>query len=95
MIVRSDLPPGPQLAQTIHAAGESGPAIPGTYAVALAAPSEAALLRLHDKLVFHGVRHVLIREPDAPYNGAAMAIGIPPQPRGALRPYLKEYRPCR
>lgn len=69
--------------------------MPGTYAVALAARSEAALLRLHDKLKYHGIQHALVREPDPPYNGAAMALGIPPQARGALRPFLKDLRPCR
>ncbi len=94
MIIRRDLPQGAQLAQTIHAAGESGPAQSGTYAVALSARNEAELLKLHEKLSHYGVKHVLIREPDSPYNGAAMAIGIPPQSRGSLRRYLKEFRTC-
>ena len=94
VIVRKDLPHGHQLAQSVHAAGESGPATSGTYAVVLAAPDEQALLDLHERLAYSNVPHVLIREPDAPYLGAAMAIGIPPQPRRPLRKYTKGLKPC-
>jgi hypothetical protein len=78
------------MAQTIHAAGESSPGNlpPATRAVALAVPDEAALLRLEQELIAAGVAHRAIREPDAPYNGALMAIGIVPQPREPLRPLL-------
>lgn len=90
MVVRADLPLGTVLAQTIHAAGESHP-LPvesGTYAVALQVPDEAALFAVSDQLTEAGFSHTLIREPDAPYLGQAMAIGLPPQPRDNLRPLL-------
>ena len=64
-----------------HAAGESGPARPGTYAVILAVPNEQSLMRLASVLGDRGVGHLLIREPDAPWNGQAMAIGLPPGKR--------------
>lgn len=89
------MPHGDQLAQSVHAAGESGPATSGTHAVVLAAPSEASLLALHERLSYFQIPHVLIREPDAPYFNAATALGIPPQARGPLRRYLKELRLCR
>ncbi|WNM70121.1 peptidyl-tRNA hydrolase [Myxococcus phage Mx1] len=77
-------------AQTIHAAGESSPGnLPEqTRAIALAAESEEHLLLLEAKLVAAGIPYKAIREPDAPWNGALMAIGIEPMPRAKLRPLL-------
>lgn len=79
-ILRADLPFGAQAAQLIHAAGESAPGdLPsGTYAVALAARSEEHLKFLEEKLRRFSIPHVAVREPDPPYNGALMAIGIKP-----------------
>lgn len=82
-----------QLAQTIHAAGQSAqlpdarPASPPTIAVALAAsPDElAALARA---LADSDIRHVLVHEPDAPWRGALMAIGMVPSPRVAVRRFV-------
>ena len=51
---------------------------PNTYAVALAAKSEEHLAFLEDKLRRLSIPHVAIREPDTPWNGALMAIGIQP-----------------
>lgn len=89
-MIRRDLPLGVIVAQTIHAAGESSPGDlpPDTHAVALQVPDEAALLAVHEILTGAAVSHRLIREPDAPYLGAAMAIGLPPQSRENLRPLL-------
>jgi len=80
VVVRSDLPHGVQVAQTIHAAGEScdGPLPSGTYAIALSVPDEASLRSLAERLWDSEVPHKVIMEPDAPYNGQAMAIGIFP-----------------
>jgi DNA polymerase III delta subunit len=36
------------------------------------------LLEIAEKLAYRGARFTLIREPDAPYFGAAMSIGIHP-----------------
>lgn len=82
-IVRADLPRGVLAAQLIHAAGESSPgALPrGTKAVALAARDQYALERVALKLRRLGLPHHPIHEPDAPWNGALMAIGIPPVTR--------------
>lgn len=85
-IGRRDLPPGVQSAQCTHAAGESGAMYgamygrmpPGTYAVALWAPSEGALRDISKKLAARGFEHVLVEECDEPYAGQAMAIGIVP-----------------
>lgn len=48
----------------------------GTHAVALAVPDEAALLDVAARLERRGLPFVLVREPDPPWHGAAMAIGL-------------------
>lgn len=64
----------------MHSAGESsnGDLKPGTNAVVLAVSNEAALLDVERKLSHAGIRHVSIREPDAPWNGALCSIGLMP-----------------
>ena len=76
MIVRGDLPHGSQVAQAIHAAGESAPGrVPkNTVAVALAARDQTHLLEIHASLSNAGITHVLIVECD----GEPMAIGCDP-----------------
>lgn len=93
VILRDDLPRGALVAQCIHAAGESvtAPVPDDTYAVALAAKSEADLLRLADRLAAAGIPHKLIREPDPPFFGQAVALGIPPMDRRLLKPFLSSY----
>ena len=62
----------------------------GTNAVVLAVPDERALLELAARVARAGIPHALIREPDAPWNGQATAIGFEPVvDRDALRPYLR------
>jgi hypothetical protein len=93
VIVRDDALQGVQLAQTIHAAGWSaqlphaGDASPPTVAIALAA-SPVELTDLARVLADAGVRHVLVHEPDAPWHGALMAIGMVPSPRVLVRRYV-------
>lgn len=92
MIVRQDLPLGRLAAMIVHAAGESspGPSLPpDTHAVVLQVPDEVTLLDVASRLAVAGIQHVLVREPDPPYHGAAMAIGVSPQVRAGLRPLLK------
>lgn len=74
-------------AQLIHAAGESSPGdlSPGTYAIALAAKSEIQLLALERRLISQNIPHAAIREPDAPWDGQLMAIGIAPCDRSIVR----------
>ena len=77
VIVRSDLPFGVAVAQTIHAAGESFGQVPeGTYAVALAARNEGHLALIEQKLNDAGIPHHAVREPDR--NNELMAIGLQP-----------------
>ncbi len=92
-VVREDLPLGMIAAQLIHAAGESSPGnlSEGTYAIALAVPDEQGLKALIRELHDHRVEHVIIREPDAPYYGQLMAIGIVPRPRSTLTKILSKF----
>lgn len=97
-IVRGDLPPGVLAAQLTHAAGESFYAfadfdtssdVSGTIAVVLEVPDETALIALEATLKRDDVYHVTIREPDAPWNGQLMAIGVMPGSRDFLAPYFE------
>lgn len=57
--------------------------------MALAVPDEPGLLRVAARLTARGLAHVLVREPDPPWRGAAMAIGLVPVPdRRAVRRVL-------
>lgn len=82
-IIRQDLPLGVVAAQLVHAAGESssGNLPSGTIAVVLAARDEQHLERVELELQIRSVPHVAIREPDAPWCGQLMAIGIVPMDR--------------
>ncbi len=81
VLVRADLPHGMQIAQTIHASGESvrGMDLPSnTHAVGLHARSEAELLAVEAKLKAAGIPHRAIREVDGKHEGQLMAIGVHP-----------------
>lgn len=92
VVVRSDLPPGVLAAQIVHAAGESSPGnLPeSTHAVVLAVPGEEALERIFVRLVRSQVAFKAICEPDAPWNGQMMAIGLVPAPKSVLRRVLSD-----
>lgn len=64
----------------MHAAGESSPGnLPhDTRAVMLHAAGVDELLALEAKLIAAGVPFTAIREPDMPWNGQLMAIGLKP-----------------
>lgn len=89
VIVRSDLTHGQQVAQVVHAAGESTPLrVPtSTIAVALAARDEDHLRKISQDLKLADIPHVLIREPiQGREDGEAMSIGIEPTgDRSAIR----------
>lgn len=91
--------PGVLAAQTIHAAGESirARSLPpsSTYAVALVADTSADLEQLSEVLRAEGIHHALIHEPDAPYNGAATAVGIEPMERDFVRPFVSHLKVLR
>lgn len=49
-----------------------------TTAVILGARNEGRLMKLEQALIETNISHLAIREPDAPFNGALMAIGVEP-----------------
>lgn len=67
----------------VHAAGESSPGDleEGTHAYVLAVPDEQTLREYAARLKRACVSHTVIEEPDPPYCGAAMAIGLAPTTR--------------
>ena len=75
-MVRADLPHGMQVAQIIHAAGESTPRrVPeGTIAVALHARDESHLREIAATLAAAQIAHHVVFESDS----QAMAIGLDP-----------------
>lgn len=84
---------GTLAAQLVHAAGETGPVEPGTHAVVLSAKDEKHLLRIEHQLSRHQIKHHSIREPDSPWNGELMAIGLyPTSDRGSVKPITKKLR---
>lgn len=90
IIIRNDLSLGNFAAQLAHAAGESvsTPLPKNTHVVILAVRGEAALLAVAEKLSLSNILFTLIEEPDAPFNGAATALGIHPGPRTHVRKVL-------
>lgn len=90
------MPVGVALAQCTHASGESARLAadlpPDTHAVVLRAEDEQALLRLETELQGRGIVHVSIRELDAPWEGALMAIGVKPMLRDkALKRIMRDF----
>jgi len=80
VIVRRDLPWGLQAANIVHAAGESSPGdLPrGTYAVCLHAQDDANLRAIAQQLRAADIPYRAICEPDPPWCGQIMAVGIAP-----------------
>jgi len=74
----------------VHAAGESSPGnLPeGTHAFVLSVPDEAALRAVSGRLKLAGVAFTRVYEPDAPWNGALMALGLVPRRKEELRRHL-------
>lgn len=92
--------PGVLACQAIHAATEclragSTPVSDQTHVVVLVAETSEALEQLAARLSEAGVHHVLVREPDPPYNGAATAVGVEPQDRDAVRAFFSTFKVLR
>lgn len=79
-----------QAAQIAHAIGESLEKRheEGTYVVILAAKDELELTQIADRLDRAGVKFARVYEPDAPWNGALMALGLVPARKEGLRRHL-------
>jgi len=92
-VVLEGLPLGVTGAQLVHAAVDSSPGgLPeGTFAVVLAARSEMELLSLEKKLIAKNIQHAAIREPNAPWCGQLMAIGIAPCDRSLVKKEVSNF----
>jgi hypothetical protein len=90
IVCREDLPRGIQAAMLVHAAGESSPGnlAEGTYAVVLAVRDAKALAQIADRLRVAGVDFVAVFEPDPPYDGELMALGLRPARKEHVRRHL-------
>jgi len=72
----------------------TGQRLPSIYAVVLAAADEARLEWAASQLDRANIPHVVIREPDPPYCGAATAIGVlPVEDRRRVRRALRGLEP--
>lgn len=89
-MTRRDLPRGTQAAQLIHAAGHSatGPLPEHTFAIALSCADEVELEAVSKRLSEAGISHERVREPDAPYNGQLMALGLPSAYKSTYRRFI-------
>lgn len=89
---------GAACAQTLHAATESLRRLPvdtDTHAAILVAETSADLERLSETLRGAGIHHALILEPDAPYHGAAVALGVEPRVKSSVAPFMVDFKPFR
>jgi hypothetical protein len=77
----------------VHATGESvhRPHPEGLHAVVLAAPPEE-LQVLKERLEAASVPHKAIFEPDPPFLGELLAIGITPTSRRLIKPYVRQLK---
>src|SRR5262245_34738597 len=80
ILVRRDLPFGITLAMVAHAAAESNNGDHFVVAV-LGVRNEHQLGKWHEKLTLLDIAHVDIVEPDPPWHGALMSIGVFPDKR--------------
>jgi len=81
VLVRKDLPVYVQMVNVGHACGEAivtAPISKRTVIRLLHVENEAELLEYHQKLKEKGFHLALVNEPDAPYNGQAMAFATEP-----------------
>lgn len=90
--VRRDLPFGTTLAMVAHAAAESNDLVGHCTVCVLGVRNERTLLKLHAKLNSYGIKNELVCEPDEPWNGAAMSLGVRPGSRDDLSPYFTKFQ---
>lgn len=80
-------------AMLVHAAANSAQGTqPDTHVVVLAASDEQALQALSNELTLSAIPHVAFHEPDVPYCGQLMAVGICPLgERRMVRRFLRGF----
>lgn len=62
-----------------------------TIVVVLGARNEQRLAKLEASLRAAAIPHVAIREPESPYNGGLVAIGLVPAERDTVRRYINDF----
>lgn len=62
-----------------------------TYAIVLGARNESKLYKLLRHIIRDRIPHVAVFEPDEPYNGALMAIGLVPAPKQKIMMYINDF----
>lgn len=100
IFVRKDLPLGVLAAMITHAAGESGALYENpedgrfrhATAVVLESYNEAHLHDIATYLWKNDIERVEIYETGGPYDGNIMAIGIVPDSRAKLGPFLAKFQ---
>lgn len=92
--VQSAEPQGAEVAGSTPAPGATfNPS--DTFAVVLGARNESRLLKLERALCEAGVPHVAVREPDSPYFGQIMAIGLVPASKDSVSQHLRDFHMLR
>ena len=86
-------------AMVAHAAGESSPLyedlldfdaiFTGSTVVILGVHNENKLIKVEELLSENHIQYVAIEEPDTPYNGQLMAIGLVPIERSKVADILR------
>lgn len=89
--------PGVLASQVWHAAREclqasTLPVLETERVCALEARCSEDLVLLSEALAAAGVPHKLLREPDAPWNGAATAVGIDAYDRDKVKPLVAQFQ---
>lgn len=81
---------GVAAAQTSHAVRGSmrDPAHPETHVCILRAETSDEIRALGELLAEKGLFCHVVEEPDPPYCGAAVALGVEPMPRGLIAPHM-------
>lgn len=83
--------PGLAAVYAAHAASEAIrtlPVHPETAVGVLVVEKSDMLEALAQRLSEAGIHHRLITEPEHPYLGAAVALGVEPLPKDRVRPYM-------
>lgn len=83
--------------QAIHAAteclGKEDVPVPSdTRLCVLVAKNSSELEDLATNLSFSAIPFTLIREPDAPYNNSATAVGVAPGEQERLKPFFTSFK---
>ena len=84
---------GTLASQLAHAAGETGPTVSGTHAIVLSAKNENHLIKIEKQLSRYKIKYHSVHEPDSPWNGELMAIGLfPTSDRALFKPVTKKLK---